>query len=180
MQQVKGENLHPETAPFLRFFLPLPRGSPRALHCLLLLGQAWCSAGGPFWPHGAQGRSPGRAKDAEAKSSPAAPSGSTDLSAQRPPSVPRPPVGSWGISGPRVSLHPDDQAERRVWGCEPHPMMELPPGCTRSCWVWCPPSGGMAWLACVIRTWLAARAGSDVILGCGVLHPSDKELGPGL
>lgn len=54
-------------------------------------------------------------------------------------------------------------------------MMERPPGRTRSCRAWCPPSGGMAWLACVIRTWLAAGAGSDVILGCGVLHPSDKE-----
>ena len=77
-------------------------------------------------------------------------------------------MGSWGISGSRISLHPNHQAERRVQGCEPRSMMEVPPGCTRSPRAWCPPSGGMVWLACVIRSWPVARAGSDVILGCGV------------
>lgn len=131
-----------------------------------------CSRGRPGAQHArpsgpvAQGPSPGRAEDAEAKSSPATPSGSTDLRPQSAPSVPRPPVGSWGLSGPSTSLHLNDRAERRVQGREPRWVKEVPPGRTRSPWAQCPASSGVA--GCVIRSRLAAGAGPDVILGCGV------------
>lgn len=140
--------------------------APGARRHLLLSGQAWRSARAPFQPRGAQGPSPGRAEDAEAKSSPATPSGSTDLRPQSAPSVPRPPVGSWGLSGPSTSLHLNDRAERRVQGREPRWVKEVPPGRTRSPWAQCPASSGVA--GCVIRSRLAAGAGPDVILGCGV------------
>lgn len=137
MQQVKGKNLHPETAPAVSC-LPLRVSAPHPPPPPALGARPGAQQGGSFWPRGVQGRSPGRAEDAEAKSSPA---GALWVRGPQCPEGPlSPQAPQWAAGGslvPSLTAPRQSGRARRVQGVSPT-RDRLPPGRTRSCRAWCP------------------------------------------